>query len=176
MRGIYCFKARKMLSWSWFREMSVLYWSENMKILDFFKIVVLRIILCEKSIQRIPKRCGKNIIFQGRWSRMHFDTSGMRWIDFSHKITLRTMILEEKSQIFASIQNTHFPESGSGKHSQASRMRATDSPHKTIFRKMILGQETQNFLFSLQYTHLFPWIRVKEAFSSFGNARNRFPA
>jgi len=28
--------------------------------------------------------------------------------------------------------------------------------------------------FSLQYTHLFPWIRVKEAFSRFGNARNRF--
>jgi len=30
------------------------------------------------------------------------------------------------------------------------------------------------FIFSLQYTLLFPWIRVKEAFSSFGNARNRF--
>ena len=28
--------------------------------------------------------------------------------------------------------------------------------------------------FSLQYTLLFPWIRVREAFSSFGNARNRF--
>ena len=30
------------------------------------------------------------------------------------------------------------------------------------------------FRFSLQYTHLFPWIRVKEAFSRFGNVRNRF--
>ena len=75
------------------------------------------------------KRCGRNIIFQGRWSRMHFDASGMRWIDFSYKITLRTMILEEKSK---------------------------------------------TFIFSLQYTHLFPWIRIKEAFSRFGNARNRF--
>ena len=28
--------------------------------------------------------------------------------------------------------------------------------------------------FSFQYTLLFPWIRVKEAFSRFGNARNRF--
>ena len=27
---------------------------------------------------------------------------------------------------------------------------------------------------SFQYTLLFPWIRVKEAFSRFGNARNRF--
>ena len=30
------------------------------------------------------------------------------------------------------------------------------------------------FRFSLQYTHHLPWIRVKEAFSRFGNARNRF--
>ena len=30
--------------------------------------------------------------------------------------------------------------------------------------------------FSLQYTLLFSWIRIKEAFSRFGNARNRFPA
>jgi hypothetical protein len=30
------------------------------------------------------------------------------------------------------------------------------------------------FRFSLQYAQLFPWIRVKEAFSRFGNARNRF--
>ena len=31
---------------------------------------------------------------------MNFDASGMRWIDFSCKITLITMILEEKSKIF----------------------------------------------------------------------------
>ena len=64
-------------------------------------------------------------------SRKHFDASGMRWIDFSHKITLRTMILEEKPKIF---------------------------------------------IFALQYKHSFPWIRVREAFSSVGNARNRFSA
>jgi hypothetical protein len=36
------------------------------------------------------------------------------------------------------------------------------------------GRNFKIFLFSLQYKHLFPWIRVKEAFSRFGNARNRF--
>ena len=30
----------------------------------------------------------------------YHNASGMCWIDFSHKITLRTMILEEKSKIF----------------------------------------------------------------------------
>ena len=30
--------------------------------------------------------------------------------------------------------------------------------------------------FSLQYTNHLSWIRVKEAFSRFGNTRNRFPA
>ena len=36
-RGIDCayFRILEMLPWPWFREMSVLYWSENMKILDF---------------------------------------------------------------------------------------------------------------------------------------------
>ncbi len=38
------------------------------------------------------------------------------------------------------------------------------------------GRNFKIFRFSLQYTHLFPWIRIKEAFSRFGNARNRFPA
>jgi hypothetical protein len=36
------------------------------------------------------------------------------------------------------------------------------------------GRNFKIFRFSLQYTHLFPWIRVKEAFSRFENARNRF--
>ena len=56
-RRIDCAHSRslKMLPWSWFREMNVLYWSENMKILAFSKIIVLRVILCEKSIQRIPE-------------------------------------------------------------------------------------------------------------------------
>jgi hypothetical protein len=36
------------------------------------------------------------------------------------------------------------------------------------------GRNFKFFRFSLQYTHLFPWIRVKEAFSSFENALNRF--
>ena len=36
------------------------------------------------------------------------------------------------------------------------------------------GRNFKIFRFSLQYTHLFSWIKVKEAFSRFGNARNRF--
>ena len=36
------------------------------------------------------------------------------------------------------------------------------------------GRNFKIFRFSLQYTHLFPWIRVKEVFSRFGNARSRF--
>ena len=57
--------------------------------------------------------------------------------------------------IFASIQNTHFPESGSEKHFQASEMRAIDSPHKITPRKMILRQETQNFsIFASIHTYI----------------------
>jgi hypothetical protein len=36
------------------------------------------------------------------------------------------------------------------------------------------GRNFKIFRFSLQYTHIFPWIRVKEAFSRSRNARNRF--
>jgi len=38
------------------------------------------------------------------------------------------------------------------------------------------GGKSNFFRFSLQYTHPIPWIRVKEAFSRFGNTRNRFLA
>jgi hypothetical protein len=54
-------------------------------------------------------------------SGKHFYTSAMRAINFPHKITPRKMILRQESQTFstfASIQNTHFPESGSGKRFQ----------------------------------------------------------
>jgi hypothetical protein len=56
--------------------------------------------------------------------------------DFRRKI--------QNFHIFASIQNTHFPESESGKHFQASGMRVIDFSHKITPREMILRQETQN--------------------------------
>ena len=78
-----------------------------------------------------PQRQNASLIIVLEKLCFYHNVSGMCWIDLSHKITLRTMILEEKSKIF---------------------------------------------IFSLQYTLLFPWIRAREAFSSSGNARNRFPA
>ena len=90
-----------------------------------------------------------------------------------------------------------FPESR--KRFFASKMSNSDSPHvftpKEVIPKKIFhlgsplpycvvppdfpemwfwGRNFKIFRFSLQYTHLFPWIRVKEAFSLFGNAWNRF--
>jgi hypothetical protein len=53
-------------------------------------------------------------------SGKRFQGSGMHAIDSPHKITPRKMILRQETQnfsIFASIQNTHFPETG--KHFQA---------------------------------------------------------
>ena len=78
-RRIYCTHSQslKMLPWSWFREMSVLYWSENMKILDFSsKIIVLRVILCEKSIQRISE-ASKCILDHRPWKIMFLPQ--LRW-------------------------------------------------------------------------------------------------
>ena len=48
---------------------------------------------------------------------MHFDASRMRWIDFSHEITPRNMILREKFQnlsIFASIHTSISLNQGQG--------------------------------------------------------------
>ena len=135
MQKIDCAHSRsvKMLHWSWFREIDVRIEAKIEKFWNFsLKIIFLGVISCGESIARIPEAWkGFSAPDSGKWvfllKRKY--ASGMRWIDFSHKITLRTMILEEKSKIF---------------------------------------------IFSLQCTHLFPWIRVKEAFSRFGNARNRF--
>jgi hypothetical protein len=51
-----------------------------------------------------------------------------------------------KNFIFASIQNTNFPESGSRKHFQAYTMRAIDSSHEITPIDMILRQKIQYFL------------------------------
>jgi hypothetical protein len=95
----------------------------------------------------------------------------MRRIDCSHSRILKMLPWSWFREYVYWSENR---KSWSGKHSQASRMRAIDSLHKITLRKIILGQETQNFRFSLQYIHLFPWIRIKEAFSRFRNASNRF--
>ena len=106
-------RSLKMLPWPWFRE--------------------IRVCIEEKIF-----RFNTHSYFPESGSRKQFDVSGMRWINFSHKITLRTMILEEKCKIFASIQNIHFPKSGPRKHFQASGMRAINSPHKITFIWTIL--------------------------------------
>ena len=64
----------------------------------FWKSSFQGLFYARNQFRSFSKRYGRTIIFQGRWSRMYFDASGMRWIDFSHKITLRTMILEENTK------------------------------------------------------------------------------
>ena len=88
---------------------------------------------------------------------MRFDASVMRWIDFSHKITLRMMILEEKIQnfhIFASIKNTHFPESGSRKHFHASGMRAINFSPRNYPKKSVFRRKSEKFS---RWNAVLPW-------------------
>jgi hypothetical protein len=69
---------------------------------------------------------------------------------------------------------TNFPESGSGKRLQARECVQSIPRMKLPQEIWFWGRNFKIFRFSLQYIHLFPWIRIKEAFSLFGNAHNRF--
>jgi hypothetical protein len=71
-----------------------------------------------------------------------------------------------------SFQYTH-PFSESGKHFHNSAMCANDSPPRKTPKQPFFLWKSNVGSFSLQYTHPFLWIRVREAFSRFGNARNR---
>ena len=131
-----------------------MYWSENMKILDFSsKTIVLRVILCEKSIQRISKRQNASLTIILEKLCFYRNASVMRWIDFSHKITFRTMILEEKLKIFIfSLQHIYFPESGSRMHFHASGMRAIDFSPRNYSKKLVFRKKSEkNFRVETQF-------------------------
>ena len=121
----------------------------------------------------------KMIIFRGNF---------MRGIDCAHSQKLKTLpwswfrgkigFLKRKSNIFGFLwENRRF---------LCFSRRGIDCTHsrtlKTLpwpwFREEIgvLKRKSENVWFSLQYTQPIPWIRVKEAFSRFENARNRFLA
>ena len=68
------------------------------------------------------------------------------------------MILRQETQnysIFALIQNTHFPESGSRKRFQGSGMRAIDSPHEITPQKYDFEGEISKFFDFRFHTHIF---------------------
>ena len=100
-------------------------------------------------------------------SGKHFQASGMRAIDFLHEITPRNMILREKFQncsIFASIHTSISLNQDQGSIFTL-RECAQSIPRMKLTPEIWFWERNfKNFRFSLQYTHLFSWIRVKEAF------------
>ena len=152
MREIDCAHSRslKMLPWPWIRESKCAYWSENRKILKF-----------------LPE----NHISEG---------SFMRGIDCAYSQSLKTLTLiqgfKEMSTywIFALIHTLISLNQDQGSIFKL-RECARSIPHMKLPPEICFWERNfKIFRFLLQYTHLFPWIRVKEAFSRFGNARNRF--
>ena len=178
MRGIDCAHSRtlKTLPWSWFREgIGVLkrksnifgFLCENHRFLGFSR----RRIDCahSRSLKMLP----------WPWFR---EMSVFIYYVFGFPVGLTSLQVRLKTGKFFLLPlfdfrfNTPISSLNQGQRSIFKIRKCAQSIPRIKLPPEIRfwGRNFKIFRFSLQYTHLFPWIRIKEAFPRFGNAHNRF--
>ena len=114
----------------------------------FSKMTLLWLILCEESIARIPEA----------WRRFVDSDSGNKFV------------LKRKYEKFGFF---FWKSSFLGLFYARNRLRAFLNPENASKITPRKSSQIKKTIFELNAL-IFPWIRVKEAFSRFGNVRNRF--